>query len=207
MARLKGDRLIALGNVGLFKTNYVMCPHSDFGACFAAWQNCSGSGVKKSSLILHIIYSAYHLLFSCAFCTFLPCRGCREIPKSWCIMLTLDSKAWGQHMVISYQELASNKWVKIKKTVLSYANIRPSLIMPLRISAIDLSKFCSPELPQSLFHVIGKCCFATFPVCDPHAVQIALISLTAWIMQLCEVGRASKQRQMKIWNCAVEGKY
>lgn len=65
MARVKGDRLIALGNVGLFKTNHVMCPHTDFGARFAAWQNCSGSGVKKSSLILHTIYSHITPTFLC----------------------------------------------------------------------------------------------------------------------------------------------
>lgn len=92
MARLKGDRLIALGNVGLFKTNYVMCPHADFGAHFTAWQNCSGSGVKKSSQILYILYSAYHLLFFVHFVHSFSI-GAAERSQNHCAWLTLEPSA------------------------------------------------------------------------------------------------------------------
>lgn len=133
MARLKGDRLIALGNVGLFKTNYVMCLHTDFGALFAAWQNCSDSGVKKSSLILHIIYSACHLLLFCAFCPFLLHRGCIEIPKLLCMAhpgVQRMRTAYGYFLTgTGFQQVTENK-----RPVLSYASVRPSLIMPLHRS-------------------------------------------------------------------------
>lgn len=133
MARLKGDRLIALGNVGLFKTNYVMCLHTDFGALFAARQNCSDSGVKKSSLILHIIHSAHHLLLFCAFCPFLLHRGCTEIPKLLCMAhpgVQCMRTTYGCFLTgTGFQHVTENK-----RPVLSYANVRPSLIMLVRIS-------------------------------------------------------------------------
>lgn len=113
--------------------------------------------------------------------------------------------------------LWTSEWVQMKTS----AAIRQGYAVTDNVShyvypfsAINFAEFSSPELPprnSSLVPHYWEVLLCHVPnitgLWIPHAVQIGSTSLTAWIMQLSEVGKSLGQRQMKIWNPAVGGRY
>lgn len=157
----------------------------------------------KSSLCFCISsISGYHLILFCAFCTFLLHRGCTEITKSLhmahpgvnCVMTWLFPKRnW----------LQTSEWSKIKNYHCHTLKLHClwECHYTYLSSPVNLAGFSSPELPhRNSFFVPLYWEMLLWPhtryigLWIPHAVQTGSTSLTAWIMQLSEVGKSLEQR-------------